>query len=125
LVYLILTDLVIIIHVLFVIFALLVGLLLIARRYLIVVHLPAAIWASLIGFMGWTCPLTPLENYLRNTAGADGYTGGFVEHYLMPILYPVGITANIQIALGIFVVFFNIGIYTFVYYKHIVKRDRE
>jgi len=61
---------------------------------------------------------------LRNAAGADGYTGGFVEHYLMPILYPIGITANIQIVLGIFVVFFNISIYTFVYYKHIVKRDR-
>jgi len=110
--------------VLFIIFALLGGLLVIARRYLIIVHLPAAIWASLISFMGWICPLTPLENYLRNAAGADGYTGGFVEHYLMPILYPIGITANIQIVLGIFVVFFNISIYTFVYYKHIVKRDR-
>jgi len=124
LLYLILTDLVVIIHVLFIIFALLGGLLVIARRYLIIVHLPAAIWASLISFMGWICPLTPLENYLRNAAGADGYTGGFVEHYLMPILYPIGITANIQIVLGIFVVFFNISIYTFVYYKHIVKRDR-
>ncbi|NQZ50673.1 MAG: DUF2784 domain-containing protein [Moritella sp.] len=120
-VYLILTDLVVIIHVLFILFAVLGGLLLIARRYLIVVHLPAAIWASLISFMGWTCPLTPLENYLRSAAGADGYTGGFVEHYLMPVIYPVGITTHIHIILGILVVVLNICIYALVYHKHIVK----
>jgi len=125
LVYLILTDLVIIIHALFILFAVLGGLSLIARRYLIVVHLPAAIWASLIGFLGWTCPLTPLENYLRNAAGTEGYTGGFVEHYLMPVIYPIGITVNIQIILGIFVVVLNICIYIFVYHKHRVRRERE
>jgi len=125
LVYLILTDLVIIIHALFILFAVLGGLSLIARRYLIVVHLPAAIWASLMGFMGWTCPLTPLENYLRNAAGTEGYTGGFVEHYLMPVIYPIGITVNIQIILGICVVVLNICIYIFVYHKHRVRRERE
>jgi len=116
---------VIIIHALFILFAVLGGLSLIARRYLIVVHLPAAIWASLMGFMGWTCPLTPLENYLRNAAGTEGYTGGFVEHYLMPVIYPIGITVNIQIILGIFVVVLNICIYIFVYHKHRVRRERE
>ena len=124
-VYLILTDLVVIIHALFILFAVLGGLLLMARSYLIVVHLPAAIWASLISFMGWTCPLTPLENYLRNAAGADGYTRGFVEHYLIPVIYPVGVTTNIHIILGILVVLLNISIYAFVYYKHVVKQDRE
>jgi len=120
-----LTDLVVIVHALFIVFVILGGLSLIARRYLIVVHLPAAIWASLMSFMGWTCPLTPLENYLRNAAGADGYTGGFVEHYLMPVIYPVGITANIHIILGILVVLLNISIYAFVYHKYRVKRNRQ
>jgi len=113
--------------VLFILFAVLGGLLLIVRRYLIFVHLPAVIWASSISFMGWTCPLTPLENYLRNAAGTEGYTGGFVEHYLMPVIYPIGITVNIQMILGIFVVVVNVCIYIFifVYHKHRVKRDRE
>jgi len=111
--------------VLFILFAVLGGLLLIVRSYLIVVHFPAVIWASSISFMGWTCPLTPLENYLRNAAGTEGYTGGFVEHYLMPVIYPIGITVNIQMILGIFVVVVNVCIYIFVYHKYIVKRDRE
>jgi hypothetical protein len=117
--YQILADLVVIVHLLFIIFALLGGLLLLLRGYLVFIHVPAAIWAALISFKGWICPLTPLENCLRSTAGAEGYTGGFVEHYLIPLIYPVGLTLKIQIIFGIFVVLINIGIYAFVYYKRI------
>ena len=120
--YLILADLVVIVHLLFIIFAILGGLLLIFRRSLIFVHIPAAIWAALISFKGWICPLTPLENYLRNAAGSEGYVEGFVSHYLIPVIYPTGLTLNIQLALGIFVVVINIGIYSFVYYKHMAKQ---
>ncbi len=121
-IYLILADLVLIVHLLFIIFALLGGLLLIWRRYLFFVHLPAAIWAALISFKGWICPLTPLENQLRSVAGAKGYAGGFVSHYLIPVIYPVNLTLNIQILLGILVVLINIGIYCLVYYKLMTKR---
>ncbi|MFT6984935.1 MAG: hypothetical protein ACJAT7_000738 [Psychromonas sp.] len=116
-IYLILADLLVIVHLLFIIFALLGGLLLIWRASLFCVHLPAVVWAALISFKGWICPLTPLENQLRSIAGTQGYTEGFVSHYLIPVIYPVGLTLNMQIILGIFVVVINIGIYCFVYYK--------
>lgn len=124
-IYSILADLVLIVHLLFIIFALLGGLLLIWRYSLFFVHLPAAIWAALISFKGWICPLTPLENQLRGLAGSEGYTGGFVSHYLIPVIYPVNLTLTIQIVLGIFVVLINIGIYSFVYYKRMTKQSRK
>jgi len=124
-IYLMLADLLVVVHLLFIIFALFGGLLLIFRGYLVFVHLPAAIWAALISFKGWICPLTPLENYLRGIAGNEGYVGGFVAHYLLPVIYPVSLTPNIQIILGIFVVLINIGIYSFVYFKCMVKQGRK
>ncbi len=114
-----------IVHLLFIGFALLGGLLLLWRSYLLFVHLPAAIWVSVISFKGWICPLTPLENHLRNTAGIEGYTGGFVEHYIIPIIYPASLTFNSQIVVGIVAVLINMGIYTFVFYKYRVKQDGE
>ncbi len=67
-------------------------------------HLPAATWAALVELAGWPCPLTPLENALRRAAGLAGYPGGFVEHYLVPVIYPAGLTRTVQIALGVGVV---------------------
>lgn len=119
--YHILADLVVIVHLLFIIFALFGGLLLLLRNYLVFIHIPAAIWAALISFKGWVCPLTPLENHLRSATGSEGYTVGFVEHYLIPVIYPVGLTPTIQILFGIIVVIANLGIYAFVYYKRITK----
>ena len=121
-IYLILADLLVIVHLLFIIFALLGGLLLIWRGSLFFVHLPAAIWAALISFKGWICPLTPLENYLRGIAGTAGYEQGFVEYYLIPIIYPSNLTANIQIMLGALVLLINLCIYCLVYYKRMAKR---
>jgi len=124
-IYLILADVLVIVHLFFIIFALFGGLLLIWRASLFSVHLPAAVWAALISFKGWICPLTPLENQLRSVAGTQGYTGGFISHYLTPVIYPVGLTLNMQIVLGVFVVVINIAIYCFVYYKRMTKQSRK
>lgn len=121
----IMADLLVIVHLMFIIFVLFGGLLLIWRGSLIFIHLPAAIWAALISFKGGICPLTPLENHLRGVAGSAGYEQGFVEHYLIPIVYPGNLTPNIQFLLGMLVVLINLGIYGWVYYKHMAKRRRK
>jgi hypothetical protein len=71
------------------------------------VHVPVAIWGALIEFAGWICPLTPLENAMRRAAGESGYSGGFIEHYIIPVVYPAGLTPAIQVALGIAVLVVN------------------
>jgi hypothetical protein len=76
-----------------------------------VVHLPTAVWGALIEFQGWICPLTPLENSLRAAAGEAGYQGGFIEHYLLPVLYPAGLTRGVQLALGSVVIAVNLAVY--------------
>jgi hypothetical protein len=78
-----------------------------------VLHLPAAAWGALIEFQGWICPLTPLENSLRASAGQAGYRGGFIEHYLLPVLYPAGLTRGVQLALGSGVIVVNLVVYGF------------
>jgi hypothetical protein len=75
------------------------------------VHLPAALWGAMIALVGWICPLTPLENWLRVRGGGRAYDTGFLEHYLLPILYPVMMTRGLQIATGIFVVSVNVLVY--------------
>jgi hypothetical protein len=74
-------------------------------------HLPAVIWAALLEFNGWVCPLTPLEQQLRSAAGQAGYSGGFVDHYLLALLYPVGLDGNMQVILGSLVVVINVLVY--------------
>jgi Protein of Unknown function (DUF2784) len=107
----ILADLVVGLHLLFVLFVIAGGFLVLRWRRLILLHLPAAVWGALIEFKGWICPLTPLENWLRRRGGQEGYGGGFVEHYLLPILYPTGLTRQVQIALGLLVLAINLGVY--------------
>lgn len=109
--YSLLADLVVIIHLLFVLFAVFGGLLVFRWRSIIWVHLPALLWAILIEFIGWICPLTPLENWLRRQAENGAYQGGFVEHYIMPVLYPVDLTQKIQIILGVMILAFNLWVY--------------
>ena len=93
-------DAVLLAHLAFVAFAVLGGLLVARRPRIAWLHLPAAAWAAWIEFSGAICPLTPLENDLRKLAGASGYGGGFVEHYLIPLIYPAGLTPQLQIWLG-------------------------
>jgi hypothetical protein len=79
------------------------------------VHLPAAVWGVLIELFGWWCPLTKWENYFLQRAGRAGYAGGFVSHYIMPIIYPAGLTRGLEIAIGVFVLAINLAVYVRVF----------
>lgn len=113
--YRLLADLVVVLHVGFVLFVVLGGLFALRWPRAAWVHLPAAIWGAGIEFVQGICPLTPLENHLRKLGGESGYLGGFVEHYVLPVLYPAGLTRGVQLAIGIFVVAFNGVVYFFVW----------
>lgn len=110
-VYRILAELVTVAHLAFVLFVVLGGLLTFRWPAIAWLHLPAALWGAFIEFSGRICPLTPLEVWLRQESGAAGYTGGFVEQYLIPILYPADLTAEVQVLLGSVVVVVNGAVY--------------
>lgn len=116
-----LADLVVLVHVLFVSFVVFGGLLALRFQWVVWIHLPAVCWGILIELLGFGCPLTPLENRLRQEAGQVGYPGGFLEHYLVPILYPDGLTRRSQIALGIALVVIN----AIVYWRVIARWRRD
>jgi hypothetical protein len=106
-IYRLLADLVVVCHVGFVAFVVVGGFMAIRWRLLIWLHLPAALWGALIELGGWICPLTPLENSLRHLAGEAGYRGGFVAHYVIPVLYPADYTLTLRLTLAAFVVVLN------------------
>jgi hypothetical protein len=114
LLYRLLADAIVVFHLGFVVFVVVGGLLGLRWPRALWLHAPAAVWGALIEYAGWICPLTPLENELRRRGGATGYAGGFIEHYLTPVLYPAGLTANVQLVLGTLVVVVNVAVYTFV-----------
>jgi len=115
-----LADLTVLFHGAFVAFVVLGGFLAIRWRRLIWLHVPAAVWGVLIEFGGWICPLTPLENMLRHRAGDAGYSGGFVEHYVVRALYPTGLTQGVQWILGGFALAINVLAYSLV-----IRRGRR
>lgn len=104
-------DLVAFLHFTFVVFVVFGGLLVVRWPRWAWLHLPAVAWGVSIELMGWLCPLTPLENRLRNEAGLAGYEGGFVEHYLLPVLYPENLTRSVQMVLGLSVLLINSTLY--------------
>ena len=106
-----LADLVLALHLVFVLFVVLGGLLVVRWPRAAWLHIPAAIWGVLIEFTGWICPLTPLENSLRTRGGEAGYNGGFIEHYIQPLLYPAGLTRSTQVVLGSLVLALNLTAY--------------
>ena len=106
-----LADLVLLLHFGFILFVTLGGLLLFRWRRVAYAHLPAAVWGVLIELVGSICPLTPLEQYLRQRGGEPGYAGDFIGHYLIAAIYPAGLTRGIQVALGASVLLFNGGVY--------------
>ena len=106
-----LADLVMLIHLAFVLFVVGGGLLFLKWPRIAWLHLPAAVWGALIEFMGWTCPLTPLENQFLTQSAEAGYEGDFIAHYLLPALYPTGLTPTVQLVLGLSVVVLNVAIY--------------
>jgi uncharacterized membrane protein YoaK (UPF0700 family) len=110
--YPLLADAVLLFHLAFIVFVVLGALL--VRRFprLVWLHLPAVIWAALSEITGRVCPLTPLENHLRRLSGDAGYRGGFVEHYLLPIIYPQALSRDMQLTLGVAVLVVNLVAYT-------------
>ena len=106
-----LADAVLVFHLAFVAFAVAGGLLAFRWRWMPLLHLPALAWAAFVEFSGSICPLTPLENALRAAGGAQGYAGGFVEHYLLPLIYPAALTRETQFVLGALVVAVNVVLY--------------
>lgn len=106
-----LADLVLTLHLGFVLFVVFGGLLVMRWPRLVWIHIPAAVWGAAIEYTGWICPLTPLENSLRARGGEAGYAGGFIEHYLLPTLYPQGLTRGTQFVLGSLVLMINAGAY--------------
>jgi len=109
--YSLLADAVVLVHGLFVLFVVLGGVAVLRWRRLAWLHVPAALWGALIELTGEVCPLTHLEIWLRRLAGGTAYEGGFIEHYLVPIIYPPGLTRQWQIVLGFLVVILNLAIY--------------
>lgn len=98
-------------HLLFIVFVLFGGLLALKWRPLMWLHLPAAAWGVAVEVFHLTCPLTQWENLLRHKAGMGGYDGGFIEHYVLPVIYPAGLTPEIQLGLGSVVLLVNVMVY--------------
>ena len=113
-----LADVVLLVHAGFVVFVVLGGLPVLRWPRLAWLHLPAVAWGAGIEFAGAICPLTPLEIHLRSLAGQQGYAGGFVEHYVFALLYPEGLTRNVQLALGLLVLVINAFVYAIAWRRH-------
>lgn len=109
-----LAAVVVVAHLAFLVFVTLGALLALRWKRAPWLHVPALLWGSWIELTGGLCPLTPLENRLRQAAGESGYAGGFIEHYLLPIIYPAGLTHETQIALGVALILGNVAIYVWI-----------
>ncbi|MBI2354235.1 MAG: DUF2784 domain-containing protein [Deltaproteobacteria bacterium] len=107
----VLADLVLLVHALFVLFVVFGGVAVLRRRRLAWLHLPAALWGAAIELGGWACPLTFLENRFRRLGGEAGYSGSFIEQYLTPLIYPLGLTRRSQLYIGLAVLLINLAIY--------------
>lgn len=117
-----LADLVLIVHFAFVVFAVFGALLVVRWHWLVWIHVPLALWAVVVEFTGWICPLTPLEHWLRAKSGMTVQDIGFVEQYLLPLLYPTALTRRLQVVLGAIVLGMNGLIYSWVLRRHLRVR---
>jgi len=107
-------DALVLLHALWLAFVVFGALLALRWRRVLWAHAPVVAWGALVEFTGWVCPLTPWENDLRRLGGQEGYAGGFIERYVTAIIYPEGLTREIQIGLGIGVLVLNAGLYWWV-----------
>ncbi len=120
-----LANLVLLAHLAFVLFTVLGGFLVLKWRSLAWLHIPAFLWGSIIEFAGWVCPLTPLENWLREKGGGLVYRTGFIEHYILPLLYPATLTRSLQIFLGFLVLSVNLGLYGWILWRTASRQRKE
>jgi hypothetical protein len=122
-------DAVVVVHVSFIVFVVAGGLLALRWRWVAAVHIPVALYGVVIELVGFTCPLTPLEKTLRRRAGSAGYEGGFVEHYVVPVVYPGEFTSSVKIALAALIVVANVIVYGIVWRRsrasHRLGRDHS
>jgi hypothetical protein len=123
-IYRLLADGLVAFHLAFIVFVVVGGALALVHRGWAIVHLPCVAWAAWTEFTGTICPLTPWEQALRRAAGDAGYSGGFVDHYIVPIIYPPELTASTQLVLGAFVVTLNIVVYALVFWRSRNARAR-
>lgn len=121
----ILANLVVVLHFSFVLFVGLGGLLVIRWRRWAWIHVPAFLWGVLISFQGWVCPLTPLENWFRMRGGESGYATSFIEHTIIPVLYPAQLTRELQGSIGFFVLGINLFIYGFIWVRRKIRLRGE
>ncbi len=119
----ILADAVLAIHLGFILFVVAGGLLVLWRQAVAWLHIPAVAWGALIEFQGWVCPLTPLEVWARQRAGETGYSGGFIEHYLLPLIYPEALTRDLQVALGVLVLVVNALVYAWLLGRRLKRKS--
>ena len=119
-----LADAVLVLHFAFVLFVVLGGLLVLRWPHLAWAHIPAAVWGVAIEFGGWICPLTPLENELRSRGGESTYHGDFIARYLMPVMYPEGLTREAQVVMGLAALLLNAAIYVVVIRRGRARRMR-
>lgn len=110
-------DFLVVLHFAFIVFVVFGGVMVLKWGRVAILHIPCALWGALIEFSGWICPLTPLEHTLREAAGETLYNSGFIDHYIMPLVYPAGLTREMQISLGILVVVVNLMVYGLVIFR--------
>ena len=113
-IYSFLADLLVVFHLVFILYVIAGALLIFKWKKTLWLHLPSCFWGMTVEFTGWICPLTPWEIQLRRLAGEEGYTGSFIEHYLIPIIYPSGLTREVQMVLGGTVLIVNLSLYTLI-----------
>lgn len=106
-----LADAVVLLHLGFILFVACGGFLALRWPKAAWVHVPAAVWGALVELAGWVCPLTPLENRLRLAAGGNAYASGFIDRYIVPVVYPAGLDRELQVALGLAVIVGNLAVY--------------
>lgn len=117
-----LADAIVCIHFAFIVFVLMGGLLVLHYPKVMWLHLPAAAWGAFVEFSGWVCPLTPLENWLRQSSNATPYEGDFVSNYLVPIMYPEGLTRELQFIFGTVVIVLNAVVYGVAWHRQRLQR---
>ena len=115
--YVFLADVTVIVHAAFVVFAVLGGFAVVYRMKWAWIHLPVVLWAAMVEFMGWTCPLTPLENFFRGKGCTAPYGTDFIDHYVMSALYPDGLTHRHQVFLGLVVTAINLSVYAWAFFR--------
>ncbi|RKZ65142.1 MAG: DUF2784 domain-containing protein [Gammaproteobacteria bacterium] len=115
-------NLLVMIHLVFIVFVIAGGFIVLIWPWVILLHIPAVIWGGIVELKGWICVLTPWENNLRRLAGQEGYPGGFIEHYIVSLIYPAELTRDAQIVMGVIVIIINLCVYSFIVYRLMCER---